>query len=70
MHRMEKMDTETNSQEGIIGNLEGGGFWGGGSQTTDLSVMGKLYTHKLSFIMGDSNNIEGLGFHGVKLSKM
>ena len=32
--------------------------------------MGKLQTHRLSSIEGDSNNLEGLGFHDVKLSKV
>ena len=39
-------------------------------QITDLSAIVKSLTHILCFITRDSNNFEGLGFHGIKLSKM
>ena len=39
-------------------------------ETADLSVMVKYQTRRLSFITEESNNLQGLGFHGIKLSKM
>ena len=39
-------------------------------QITNLSAMTTCSIHRPSFIVGDSNNLDGLGFHGVKLCKM
>lgn len=39
-------------------------------EANNLSIVVKWKTHRLGFIAGDFNNIEGLGFHGDKLNKM
>ena len=45
---------------------------GGGKdrETTDLSAMAKGKACRLSFVARDSNNLESLGFHGMKRSKV
>ena len=37
-------------------------------ETTDLLPMSKYLAHTFRFIVRDSNDLEGFGFHGVKLT--
>ena len=40
------------------------------TETTNLFAMPKGWALRFSFIVGDSSNVEDLGFHSIKLSKV